>query len=267
MDDLLKLILRDLLEGLLFFLLLLLVLRLNHELARFSTALRAFLTTICGSNLLLAFALLELLLLHLLLLEHLLLHNLLLLLHSHLLLHVSFFIVVVTLSFVVIVVFLTILILLLLLHIIEVLRSLFIVFLNLPLIVTVVFDLLTPSHYLIVSLGGILQDHLLAFDVLHGLVLILLLLLLAHVVFNELFREGELVRVLFILLLEVLQQHGTIGLIKLIEIDKHLLIFVTFTLVSFLIVIIVILLMLLLHDAGLLLLGGLFVLLEFHQTL
>ena len=194
LDDLLKLILRDLLERrLLFFLLLVLLL---HIFACFSTTFRPLISRGC---LLLAALYLPLLLL-LLLSEHLLLHHLLLLLHGHLLLDVGFLFIL----FIIFVIFLSILVvlllLLLLLHIIQVFSTLLVIFLDLTIIIIFVLNLLATAHDLVTMGLRVLKDHLLALDVLDGLVL----LLLPHVVLDQLLGEGELVRVLLILLLQVL---------------------------------------------------------------
>jgi len=120
----------------------------------------------------------------------------------------------------------------------------------------VILNLLTTSNDLVLLSGsskpGILKDHFLAVDVLHRLGFLpvqlghLVHLLLFHEVLNQLLGEWELARVLVILLLEVLEQHLAVLVIKLVEVDHHF--FVLFTLLAFvfLFVLLVVILQLLL---------------------
>jgi hypothetical protein len=114
----------------------------------------------------------------------------------------------------------------------------------------VILNLLTTSNDLVLLSGpskpGILKDHFLAVDVLHRLGFLPVQLLLFHEVLNQLLGEWELARVLVILLLEVLEQHLAILVIKLVEVDHHF--FVLFTLLAFvfLFVLLVVILQLLL---------------------
>ena len=81
--------------------------------------------------------------------------------------------------------------------------------------------LLPPTDYHL-----ILKDHLLRLDVLYTLPLECdSLLLLDHKVLDELLGEGELPRVLVVLLLQVLQEHLPVLIIQLIQVDHHFFIF------------------------------------------
>jgi len=117
----------------------------------------------------------------------------------------------------------------------------------------VILDLLTTSNDLVLLSGsskpGILKDHLLAVNVLDRLGFLpvhlghLVHLLLLHEVLNQLLGEGELARVLVILLLEVLKQHLAVLVIELVEVDHHF--FVLFTFLAFIFLVLLIVIMLL----------------------
>jgi hypothetical protein len=133
----------------------------------------------------------------------------------------------------------------------QILSPIIIIFMELML---VILNLLTSSNDLVLLSGpskpGILKDHFLAVDVLDRLGFLpvhlghLVHLLLLHEVLNQLLGEGELARVLVILLLEVLKQHLAVLVIKLVEVDHHF--FVLFTLLAFIFLVFLIVIMLLL---------------------
>jgi hypothetical protein len=118
----------------------------------------------------------------------------------------------------------------------------------------VILNLLTTSNDLVLLSGpskpGILKDHFLAVDVLYRLGFLpvqlghLVHLLLFHEVLNQLLGEWELARVLVILLLEVLEQHLAVLVIKLVEVDHHF--FVLFTLLAFVFLFVLLLIVILL---------------------
>lgn len=53
-------------------------------------------------------------------------------------------------------------------------------------------------------------------------------MLFEHILLDQLLREWELIRVLLILLLKVFKQHSFIVIIKLVQVNEHLLIVFTF---------------------------------------
>ena len=118
----------------------------------------------------------------------------------------------------------------------------------------VILNLLTTSNDLVLLSGpskpSILKDHFLAVDVLYRLGFLpvqlghLVHLLLFHEVLNQLLGEWELARVLVILLLEVLEQHLAVLVIKLVEVDHHF--FVLFTLLAFVFLFVLLLIVILL---------------------
>ena len=132
----------------------------------------------------------------------------------------------------------------------QILSPIIIIFVKFMLIIL---DLLTTSNDLVLLSGsskpGILKDHLLAVDVLDRLGFLpvhlghLVHLLLLHEVLNQLLGEGELARVLVILLLEVLKQHLAVLVIELVEVDHHF--FVLFTFLAFIFLVLLIVIMLL----------------------
>lgn len=117
----------------------------------------------------------------------------------------------------------------------------------------IILNLLTTSNDLVLLSGyskpGILKYHFLAVNVLDRLSFLpvhfghLVHLLLFHEVLNQLLGEGELARVLVILLLEVLEQHLAVLVVKLVEVDHHF--FVLFTLLAFIFLVLLIVIILL----------------------
>jgi hypothetical protein len=113
---------------------------------------------------------------------------------------------------------------------------------------------------------GVLKDHLLTVDVFNCVRILLVCFrelvhgLLLHKVFDELLREGELPRVLVILLSKVFKEHLAVLIIELVKVNHHLLVLLAFTAVFILLVLL--LLMLLVPRSFLLLL-----LLQLHELL
>lgn len=113
--------------------------------------------------------------------------------------------------------------------IIQVLSPLLIIFLDL--ITLFILNLLAASDYLLRPVDSILEYHLLRLDVFDRVDLFplastppLLLPFLEQPL--EFFRELELTRVLIILLLEVLEQHLSVLVVQLVQVDHHLLLIV-----------------------------------------
>jgi hypothetical protein len=119
--------------------------------------------------------------------------------------------------------------------------------------VLIILNLLTTSNDLVLLSGsskpGILKYHFLAVNVLDRLGFLpvhfghLVHLLLFHEILNQLLGEGKLARVLVILLLEVLEQHLAVLVVKLVEVDHHF--FVLFTLLAFIFLVLLIVIILL----------------------
>jgi hypothetical protein len=117
----------------------------------------------------------------------------------------------------------------------------------------IILNLLTTSNDLVLLSGsskpGILKYHFLAVNVLDRLGFLpvhfghLVHLLLFHEVLNQLLGEGKLARVLVILLLEVLEQHLAVLVVKLVEVDHHF--FILFTLLAFIFLVLLIVIILL----------------------
>jgi len=117
----------------------------------------------------------------------------------------------------------------------------------------IILNLLTTSNDLVLLSGsskpGILKYHFLAVNVLDRLGFLpvhfghLVHLLLFHEILNQLLGEGKLARVLVILLLEVLEQHLAVLVVKLVEVDHHF--FVLFTLLAFIFLVLLIVIILL----------------------
>ena len=87
----------------------------------------------------------------------------------------------------------------------------------------------------VIALGVVLHDHLVTADVPDAfgvLVVFLLLLLLHELFFDELLGEGELVGVLLVFLLQVLQEHGFVGLVEFVQVDEHIVIVVVFIVIT-----------------------------------
>ena len=109
-----------------------------------------------------------------------------------------------------------------------------ILFIAILLLLLILFDVMSTSMDAVIALGVVLHDHLVTADVPDAfgvLVVFLLLLLLHELFFDELLGEGELVGVLLVFLLQILQEHGFVGLVKLVQVDEHIVIVVVFFIV------------------------------------
>jgi hypothetical protein len=116
--------------------------------------------------------------------------------------------------------------------IVKVLSPFLIIFLYL--IALFILDVLSPADYLLRAIDRILKDHLLRLDVLDG-VNLLTFAIAANTPLLTFFQESleflgqlELIRILFILLLEVFEEHLFVLVVQLVQIDHHLLLITIF---------------------------------------